>query len=208
MRTMILREKILYLAVFLMFASGFFEHTAAADADPLDAVKSTVNEVLVILKDPVLRRPENSAKRQRLIKETVDRRFDYREMSKQTLANHWNERTQDEQDKFVELFSRLLEKTYISKIDSYSDEEILFKEKLVKGDKAMVRSYIVKNNKEIPMIYKLKNTDGNWMVYGVVIEGVSLIRNYRTQFESIIDKEKYPGLIKRIEEKIEKPEPS
>ena len=129
-------------------------------------------------------------------------------MSKQTLARHWKERTPAEKERFVKLFSKLLEKTYISKIDSYSDEEIIFKEQLIKGRKAMVRSYIVKNNKEIPMIYKLKNIDGSWMVYGVVIEGVSLIRNYRTQFESIINKENYAGLVRRIEEKIATPETS
>jgi len=192
---------ILQAMVIIGFAAfGIISH--ALSEDPQTVVKQTVDEVLVILRDKRLAKPENKKERQQLIKTTIDKRFDYEEMSKQTLARHWRDRTPEEQKRFIELFSRLLEKTYISKIESYSDEEILVKEQLVKSDKAMVRTVILKNNVEIPILYKLHNKDGKWMVYGVVVEGVSLIRNYRTQFDSIINKEKYAGLLHRIEEKI------
>ena len=183
-----------------------FQEVVFAEEVPLKVVEKTVGEILDVLKNQELAKPDNREQRQKLIKETVDKRFDYWEMSKQTLARHWKVRTPEEQEQFVELFSRLLENTYIAKLEAYSDEEVIFKEQLVKGNKAMVRSFIIKNNKEIPIIYKLKKKNGEWMVYGVVVEGISLIRNYRTQFESIINKEKYAGLLKRIEEKIEKAE--
>lgn len=199
------REFLFFFALFFM-PVVILQQLVFAEEIPLKVVEKTVGEILDVVKNQELSKPGNRAKRQKLIKETVAKRFDYREMSKQTLARHWKARTPEEQEKFVALFSQLLEKTYISKIESFSDEEIVYKEQLIKGKKAMVRSFIVKTDKEIAMIYKLKNTNGKWMVYGVVIEGVSLIRNYRTQFESIIDKENYAGLLKRLEEKIEKAE--
>lgn len=200
------KSGVLFFFILFLLPVLLLQQLVFAEEAPLTVIEKTVEEILVVLKNQELSKPDNHEKRKKLIKEIVDRRFDYWEMSMQTLAQHWKSRTPAEQEKFVELFSKLLEKTYISKIESFSDEEIIFKEQLVKGDKAMVRSFIVKNDRETPIIYKLKNKNGKWMVYGVVIEGVSLIRNYRTQFESIINKEKYAGLLKRIEEKIEKAE--
>lgn len=204
--TLLIKKSALLLFLTLLFMPVVFQEVVFAEEVPLKVVEKTVGEILDVLKNQELAKPDNREQRQKLIKETVDKRFDYWEMSKQTLARHWKVRTPEEQEQFVELFSRLLEKTYITKLEAYSDEEVIFKEQLVKGNKAMVRSFIIKNNKEIPIIYKLKKKNGEWMVYGVVVEGISLIRNYRTQFESIINKEKYAGLLKRIEEKIEKAE--
>ncbi len=206
---MLKKNRVIWFVFLLYFIQpAVFQQQVEAEEVPLKVVEETVGEILDVLKNKELAEPVNREKRKKIIKETVDKRFDYWEMSRQTLARHWKVRTTDERKQFVSLFSKLLEKTYISKVESYSDEEVIYKDQLIKGDRAMVRTYIVKPDKEISIIYKLKNKQGKWMVYGVVIEGVSLIKNYRTQFESIIEKEEYAGLLKRLEEKIEKEETS
>ena len=199
------KNRVIWFVFLLYFMQpAVFQKQVEAEEVPLKVVEETVEEILDILKNKECADSVKREEREKLIKEAVDKRFDYWEMSRQTLARHWKVRTPEEQKQFVTLFSKLLEKTYISKVESYCNEEVIYKDQLIKGNRAMVRTFIVKPDKEISIIYKLKNKQGKWMVYGVVIEGVSLIRNYRTQFEGIIKKEEYAGLLKRLEEKIEK----
>ncbi len=119
-------------------------------------------------------------------------------------TDNWKTINAKEQEHFVFLFAKLLENTYYDRINSYSNEEVVFKEQQKKEDKAVVSSVVIRNNVETPVVYKLRSKNDKWLVYDVIIEGVSLVRNYRTQFDSIIEKEKYSGLVKRLEEKIEK----
>jgi phospholipid transport system substrate-binding protein len=131
----------------------------------------------------------------------VAQRFDFREMSQRALARYWKDRSKQEQEEFAALFKKVLENTYIGKVDEYSGEQIFFDKEEVRGNKAVVYSHFFRNNVETPVIYRLTQDSNEWMVYDVIVEGVSLVRNYRTQFESIIEKEKYPGLVAKLEEK-------
>jgi len=176
----------------------------AVPADPVVSVKDTVDQIIAVLQDEKLSGPDKKSVRRSLVVDIVEKRFDFREMSMRTLARHWRDRTPAEQDKFVQLFTKLLQNTYIAKIETYSGEKVVFRKHAVQGDKAIVYSDLVRNNIETPVNYKLKMRNDIWMVYDVEVEGVSLVNNYRTQFSSILEKEKFAGLISRIEEKVNK----
>lgn len=177
---------------------------AAAATDPVVFVKEAVDEIISILQDEKLAAPTRKAERKQRVVTIVEKKFDFREMSMRALAKHWQERSPEEQDRFVSLFKTLLENTYIAKIETYSGEKVVFKKTAVQGNKAIVYSDLVRKNVETPVNYKLKNNDDRWMVYDVEVEGVSLVNNYRTQFASILSKENFAGLIAKLEEKVSK----
>ncbi|MDA8338267.1 MAG: ABC transporter substrate-binding protein, partial [Nitrospiraceae bacterium] len=167
-------------------------------------VKQTVDKVLDILKNKELKRPEKTKERRALIRKTISERFDFEEMAKRSLALHWRKRTPEERKEFVPLYTDLLERSYIKKIESYTDEKILYINEKVNGEYADVDSKIItKRNVEIPMEYRLLKKNGKWEVYDVVIEGVSLVNNYRTQFNKIIRTDSYEELVKRMKNKQE-----
>ena len=176
----------------------------AAVTDPVVVIKDAVDEIISILQDEKLGVPNRKAERKSRVVTIVEKKFDFREMSMRTLAKHWQERSPEEQDRFVFLFKTLLENTYIAKIETYSGEKVVFKKSALHGNKAIVYSELVRKNVETPVNYKLKNSDDRWMVYDVEVEGVSLVNNYRTQFASILDKENFAGLLARLEEKVKK----
>jgi len=195
---------LLFLAVFT-FGAGTY---AAATEDPMQQLQKRVDEVLRILQSGELKRPENKEERKKLILNAVTDMFDFREMAKSSLAQSWNTLTPEEQDTFVGLFSRLIEQRYIGKIDSYTDQKVVYKKQLVKGDNAMIYTDVVDKDVEIPIIYRLQENKGKWLIYDVKIENVSLIVNYRRDFDSIIRKEQFAGLVEKITKQLEKPETS
>jgi len=195
---------LLFLAVFT-FGAGTY---AAATEDPMQQLQKKVDEVLRILQSGELKRPENKEERKKLILNAVTDMFDFREMAKSSLAQSWNTLTPEEQDTFVGLFSRLIEQRYIGKIDSYTDQKVVYKKQLVKGDNAMIYTDVVDKDVEIPIIYRLQENKGKWLIYDVKIENVSLIVNYRRDFDSIIRKEQFAGLVEKITKQLEKPETS
>jgi phospholipid transport system substrate-binding protein len=176
----------------------------AYPATPTEQIKQTVDKVLDILKSKELKRPEKTAERRAAIRKVVDERFDFEEMAKRSLGIHWKDRTISEKKEFVPLFTDLLERTYIDKIESYTDEEIVYIGEVVEGEYASVKTKIVtKKNVEIPIEYRLFKKNAKWEVYDVIIEGVSLINNYRTQFNKIIRTQSYPELVRRLKNKQE-----
>ena len=151
-----------------------------ARASVTDEVKKTVDEVVTIVADKELKESQNEAKRRQLLKTAIGRIFDYEEMAKRSLATHWNKRTPAERKEFVQLFTTLLENSYAGKIESYNQEKILYLKESVEGDHAEVRSKIVTAKRdEYELDYRLLNSGGKWMIYDVIIEGVSLVSNYR-----------------------------
>ena len=187
------------------FLLGNFQFVEAANSyGPKESMQTAVEEIMVILNDDQLSLPENKKTKRMLILAVIRHRFDFEEISKRTLAKQWKKINTDEKKEFVDLFSQLLENSYVSKIEAYSDEEIVFLKETVKGRKAEVPTFINHNNAEIPINYMMLLKEDKWRVYDVVIEGVSLVRNYRSQFKNILRKEKYVGLVKRIDEKLEK----
>jgi len=196
------------LSCILLILSSFFlclpeSFAYSASTDPLQMVKESVDSILNLLKDPQLAGEDKRVERKRRIVEKVEERFDFREMSRRTLASNWKAITSDQQNEFVDLFTKLLEDTYIAKIEQYSGEEILYKGQEIRGSRAVVESSVIHNGVETPLIYRLKNSSGQWLVYDVVIEGVSLVNNYRSQFAGVLEKEKFSGLMAKIEQKID-----
>jgi phospholipid transport system substrate-binding protein len=176
----------------------------AVAGEPTDQVRASVDQVLQILRDPALKAPDRVAERRARIKRVIQGRFDFAEMARRSLATHWAERTPQEQRDFTALFSDLLERSYMDKIEAYTDERILYTGERVDGDYAEVQTKLEgQRNLSVPIDYRLLRRDGKWWVYDLVIEGVSLIANYRTQFNKIIQSSSYAELVKRMQTKRE-----
>ena len=172
---------------------------------PMEGVRDTTNKIIAIVSDPALKAPEKKKEKDALIRAAVDARFNWEEMSKRTLARHWSARTAEEKKEFTRLFSKLLERTYLDKVEGYSGEKVVYVDEAVDGNYATVSVKIVtKADTEISVVYRLKKDEDDWLVYDIVIEGVSLINNYRKQFNSIIVRDSYKGLEEKLREKVEK----
>ncbi len=166
---------------------------------PTARVKDSVDRVIAILKDSSLDR-DTKWKR---IADVIDDGFDFRSMSQSVLATRWQDASQAERQQFTQFFSQYIEEVYRSKIESYSDQRVIYKEEVVHGNRAVVRTMIVTSNTQIPIDFKLKNNDGEWYAYDVVIEGISLVANYRSTFAVIAKDEGMDGLLENIRERIE-----
>jgi phospholipid transport system substrate-binding protein len=143
-----------------------------------------------------------ATQRRERIRRTVDELCDWEEMSRRSLGRHWAQRTEQEKKEFVHLFGQLLERTYIDKVEGYSGEKVIYLGERVDGDYAEVDVKVVTNkNTEVPVIYRMRAKDQKWWVYDMVIEGVSLVNNYRTQFSDIMAKSSFEGLMKKLREK-------
>ena len=193
----------LVLQIVFIFHSGAF---AAASTDPMEQLQQSVDEILQILQSEELKRPDRKDDRKERILQVVTKMFDFREMARSSLGQSWNTLKPQEQDEFVGLFTSLVEQRYIGKIDSYTDQKVIYTKKLVKGSKAMIYTAIVDKDLEIPIIYRLQENDGKWLIYDLKIENVSLIVNYRRDFDSIIRKEQFAGLVEKITKQLEKTE--
>ena len=190
---------LLVLAVLLRPASA-----PAAAPDPVQFLKNVVDEIVAILEDKNLAAPALKAERRTRVVAVVEKHFDFREMSMRSLGKYWKQASPAEQDRFVALFKKLLENTYINRIDAYSGEQVVFKRHVAQGDRAIVYSGFLRNNVETPVNYTMRNTADRWQIYDVQIEGVSLVNNYRSQFASILGKENFAGLLVRLEDRVGK----
>ena len=189
--------------IFSLFLIVVIAATALA-ADPTEEIKQTTDRILSILTNPALKPSSKTAEKEKLIRQAVDDRFDWEEMARRSLATHWAKRTSEEKKEFVPLFSNLLEQTYLKQVEDYSGEKVLYEGETKDGDYATVKVKIVtKKNKDIAAEYRLKKEGDHWFVYDVSIAGVSLVNNYRIQFNSIILQSSYENLIKKLKEKIE-----
>ena len=171
---------------------------------PEEEIRQTTNKILSIVIDPALKNPSRKEERRRLVRKAIDERFDWEEMSRRSLARYWDQRTDEEKKEFVRLYSDLVERTYMDKVEGYSGEKVIYKGESVDNGYAVVKVEIVtKKNTYIHVHYRLKKKENKWLVYDVSIEGVSLVQNYRTQFNSIILHSSYENLIKRLRERVE-----
>jgi phospholipid transport system substrate-binding protein len=174
---------------------------------PTDRMKETTDKIIAIVSDPALKGPDKAEAKKSSIRDVVDDVIDWEEMSRRSLGIHWQKRTDEEKKEFVRLFSQLIEKTYRDKVEDYSGERVNYVGERIDGDYAEVESRIVTSkNTEIPVNYKMSRKQGKWWVYDIVIEGVSFVNNYRTQFNSILASSSYPGLVKQLKAKTEKVE--
>lgn len=183
----------------LMALAGVFL-AGQAFATPTDDVKKTVDEVVRIVASKEMKK--NEQKRRQALKKTISLIFDYGEMAKRSLGKHWNQRTPAEKKQFTDLFATLLENSYAGKIESYNNEKIVYIKESMDGNYAEVKSKVVTAKRdEFSLDYRLMAENGRWMVYDVVIEGVSLVSNYRSQFNRIITANGYPELVKKLQNK-------
>jgi phospholipid transport system substrate-binding protein len=161
-------------------------------------VRATLTEVFRILDDPKLKDPDNLMPRRRMLELVIGERFDYAEMSKRALAANWTSLANDQRAEFVGLFKAFLSDRYAGKIEGYSGERTEYLGERVDGQYAEVRTRLVSSKTEIPMDYRLINKAGRWSAYDIIADGVSLVKNYRSQFDKIIRSDSYDELVKRL----------
>lgn len=172
-----------------------------AAASPTSAVKRTIDEVLRILDDKSLQQPSRLMERRKLLEKVIGARFDYREMAKRTLPTRWKTLTEAEQREFVDLFQSFLSSSYADKIEGYAGEQVQYLAERLEGDYAEVRTKLASEKTEIPIDYRLMGKSDDWFVYDVIADGVSLVRNYRSQFDKIIRESGYPDLVEELRKK-------
>jgi phospholipid transport system substrate-binding protein len=183
----------------LSFMLSFASLTRAHAGAPLDLVRTTVDRAIQILKDPELNSPDKKQERVDRLREALAAIFDYEEMAKRALGPHWRQRTPAEQEEFVKPFRDFLEKVYSDKINLYSGEKVRFGREVIDIEFAQVESKIIQlKGEEIAVVYKLRQVNGQWKVYDAIIENISIVNNYRSQFDRVISSSSYEELVKRL----------
>ncbi len=203
-RAILIRCRIVTLAAARAAISvlAFAASTLASSSEsPTEVVRGTINEVIRILEDPKLKDPAKLIPRRRMLEDVIARRFDYEEMSKRALAAHWTPLTPDQRVEFVELFKGFLSDRYAEKIEGYSGEKVKYLSERIEGTYAEVRTKLVSSKVEIPMDYRLFARDDKWYAYDIIVDGVSLVKNYRSQFTSIIRSSSHQELVRRLRER-------
>jgi len=193
----VLRWALVSVAAAMVMQSG-----AAGAGAPTEQLRGRVERVLKIL-DPAAKADGKSEERRAAIRAIAHETFDFREISQRSLARHWQSRSPAERDEFIQLFADLLERSYIGQIEQYSGgEKIVYASESVEGDQALVRTRLVtKQGTEIPVDYRMHKVGASWLVYDVSIEGVSLVSNYRAQFDRIIRGGSYKQLAEKLRAK-------
>jgi phospholipid transport system substrate-binding protein len=182
------------VSLFYSAVEVFAESKITAD------LRGTINQVLEIIADQNLK--SSPALKREKLRQVIGQRFNYKQMVMRSLAKNYKDRSDKERKEFTSLFKKLLENSYASKIENYKDEKINYIDERVKGKYAMVRTQIVRKDGVVDVDYKMLNDGDQWLVYDFVIEGVSLIRNYKSQFSKIISTESYAALVSKLSKKV------
>ena len=183
------------LMIYLSMVSVCF-----ADSEIQSQLKNTIDKVIEIVKDEALKNDQQA--RRAALRKTIDERFNYRQMVMRSLAKNWDARSDQERREFIALFKSLLENSYANKLEAYRDEKINYLDEIIKGKYALIKTEVVRRSSTIGVDYKLIEENGNWQVYDFVIEGVSMVRNYRSQFTKIIRRDSYEVLVQKLTDKI------
>ena len=180
------------------------ELSPALAGPPTDSMKGTIDEVLRIIRDKELKQAAKAEERRSQLEKVVSERFDYQEMSRRALGAPWNQLSDKEKQEFVSLFQTLLTNSYAEKVESYSGEGVQYLNERTEKDYAEVRTKILSGKTEIPLDYRLINRGTDWRVYDVVVDGVSLVNNYRGQFTKILRASSYSDLVDQLRKKSDK----
>lgn len=176
-------------------------------AGPMEDIRTSTDRVLDILSDPALEDPDRKEERRQRLREAVDGRFDWEAISRGALTTQWRELDDAQKKEFMELFGKLVERTYMDRLEDHSVEElseVRYLDEEVEGNRGRVLIQIVTDTKEeIPVEYRLRKKHAEWLVYDILIEGVSLVKNYRVQFNDILTKKSYADLLERLKAKVE-----
>jgi phospholipid transport system substrate-binding protein len=189
--------------ILIIFGLVAIFHGATADAGvPTDQVRGTVDQVLAVLQDPSLK-PESSQKERRdRLRQVIFARFDFAEMARRSLGPEWRRRSPAEQQEFVNLFTGLLQENYIGTIESYNGDKVIYNRELQDQDNAEVQTTLTTRSEAAYSInYRLRLVGKDWKVYDVVIENISLVNNYRSQFSRVISRSSYEELVRTMKEK-------
>ncbi len=186
-----------WLAILLLYPLEAFA------ISPTVQVKSSVDQVIRILTDPRLQGKAKKEEQQNLLRETIFPRFDFKEMAKRALGTHWHRQTPEKQREFVRIFSYLLEKAYVGRIDSFNNEKFIYMSERIDEPYAEVDSKILTSKgEEFTINYKLHRVGDEWKIYDLVAENISLVNNYRSQFNRIINKSSYDELVSMLKQKL------
>ena len=194
------------LASMLMLCIVAFGPMALASMDPIAVIKEPIDAVVVILNDPIYKDPDTKKAQRSEIWKIVQPMFDFNEVSMRALARNWKRFSTAEKEAFVDVFAQFLGNTYIDKIQGeYHNEQIVYLGQTIhKEEYAEVKTKIIREAVEIPVNYRMrKKSQGQWKVYDIIVEGVSLVKNYRTQFASILKKKNPAQLIEQLNGKLE-----
>jgi len=194
-----------FTGVILIMAVALMIPLQGYAATPKETVEAGVNKVITILGDPAFKAKAKDAQIAQ-IGEEIDSIFDFKELSRRTLGREWRKMKPAQQEEFVKLFKELLQGVYADRLLAYSDQKIIFdKETMLKKGRAEVQSFLqTSDGKKIPLFYRLTDKSGSWKVYDVIIEGVSMVKNYRTQFREILAKDSPEKLLQILRDKVGK----
>lgn len=201
---MALRRIVLIVLVVIWGVAG-----SAFALEPLEALKGPLDESLSLLKDPAYQDPSRKGEQRDKIWQLIESVFDFKEVSRRALARNWRQLDSDQQEAFVDLFTKLLGNTYLDQVqEAYKNETVAYDSQEIHDSKplARVKTRILSKKGDIPVDYSLKKIDGRWRIYDVRVEGVSLVKNYRTQFDEILMNESPEKLIERLKQKVEEKE--
>ena len=191
------------VAGLLLLLSGVAAQPAVAGG-ATEAMKSTIDEVLNIVQDKELKQPGRAEERRKRLEQVVGDRFDYQEMSRRALGAPWNTLSDKDKQEFVGLFQTLLTSSYADKVETYSGEGVQYLNERTEKDFAEVRTKVLTGKTEIPLDYRLLNKGTDWRVYDVVVDGVSLVNNYRGQFSKILRASTFADLLDQLRKKSDK----
>lgn len=194
-----MRKRIAVLTILIFFVLSAVVHAEA----PLATLEATVKRVIDVLRDPKLKSPAAKEVKKEKLRIIYKDMFDEIEFSRRTLTRNWNKFNPAERTEFVNLFEQILEKAYLDKILDYSNEKIDYhKENMISENQAEIQTKIITSSKEIPIFYRMILKDGKWKVYDVVVENVSLVQNYRTQFSDILSSNTPEQLLEILRKKV------
>lgn len=198
MKKTILRKAVLKLFATALLCLVFIQPVHAINEGPTEQLKPTLNKLIDIVRDPALQGEDKKQERRQIIMATVSERFDFGEMSKRVLGPTWRKIDKNEQEEFTRQMTKLLENNYIGQLENYSGESIEYVGERVKQERAQVSTLIENNGAKYPVHYIMAKDGDKWMVYDINIEGVSLIRNYRAEFNSILLQQNFDGLLQTL----------
>jgi phospholipid transport system substrate-binding protein len=183
----------------LVLPLGLLSVPAAWAGPPTDQLRDGIERIFKILGDPDLRGDEKASQRKTAVARVAGEIFDFTEMSKRTLGRHWDQRTPAERQDFARLFTELIQRSYFSRIDEHGSEKTVFRGETVDGQHAVVRTMLLlTHGAQMPLDYSMQNTSDRWRVYDLSIDGISLVANYRAQFNRIIRTSSYVELVTRL----------
>jgi len=188
-----------YLGIVVLAGLVVWAPAPARAGAPTDQLKASVEQIIKVLEDPALRAEARSQERRAAIRKEAEGVFDFTETAKRALGRHWQGLAEKDRQEFTSLFTDLIERAYISKIERYSGERIAYAGEAMDGGLATVRTrFVTKQGTEVPVDYRMQQRGDRWLVYDVSVEGVSLINNYRTQFDKIIQTSSYAELVRKM----------